>query len=192
MKTQEGMSDKGKLFNSFAFLCLFEEGLFWNFSIEGVLSIRKLIIQGAVQRVQRGFGLLWLGNIFNFLQNGLLLLLCLQGDLQSLDGELSFFCDWHVGSGWCETLSQLVRIVALHSHTNPRELHPDPSLVVVVSWWFLVQLKLLDNCLGIEVFQVFEVFRLWFFLFDVLDLCNKVVRFNFLFRLIIIFFLLVV
>lgn len=93
MKAQEGVSDKRKLFNSFAFFCLFEEGLFWNFSIEGILSIRQLVIQGAVQRVQRGFGFLWLGNIFNFLQDGLFFLLSLQCDLQSLDSELSFFCD---------------------------------------------------------------------------------------------------
>lgn len=93
MKAQEGMSDERKLFNSFALFCLFEEGLFWNLSIEGILSIRELVIQGAVQRVQRGFGLLWFGNIFNLFQDGLLLFLSLQSYLQSLDCELSFFCN---------------------------------------------------------------------------------------------------
>lgn len=75
------MSDKRKFLNSFALLSLFEEGLLRHLSVEGILSVRKLIIQRAVQRVQRSFGLLWLGNVFNFLQDSLLLLLSLQCDL---------------------------------------------------------------------------------------------------------------
>lgn len=70
-------------------------------------------------------------------------------------------------------------------------MHPNPSFVVVVGRRFLVQLKLFDNSLCVEVLQVFEIFRLGLILLDILDVGNKIVGFYLLVRILIVFSLVV-
>ena len=86
-----------------------------------------------------------------------------------------FLAYGHVGSGRGKTFSEFVRVIALHGHAYPRKLHPDPPLVVVVCRRLLVKLELFNNSLSIEILQIFEIFRFRLILFNVLDLCDKVV-----------------
>lgn len=56
----------------------------------------------------------------------------------------------------------------------------------------MVELELLHHSLGIEVFQVFEIFRAGFLLLNVLDLGNQVIGLHFFIRLLVFFFLVAV
>ena len=87
----------------------------------------------------------------------MLLFLSLKGNFERLDSKLALFSNGHVGSGGGEAFAKLVGIVTLHGHADPRELHPNPSLVVVVGGWLLIQLELLYYGLCVEVLEVFKV-----------------------------------
>lgn len=186
MQTQERISNKSQLLNLSKFLFPLTTD---NALIELIfLDITVFIVNHClVQPCRVVQTLCWLSQsslpdcaLLNWLltsfQNGLFLFLCLESYLQSLNCELSFFRYRHVGSRWSEAFSQLIRIIWSHGHTHPRELHPDPSFIVIVRWWFLIQFKLLLYSFGIQVLQVRQVFELWLSTCSLINVSSNLVN----------------
>ena len=69
--------------------------------------------------------------------------------------------------------------------TDPRELHPNPSFVVVIGGRFLIELEFFNNCFCVEVFQVFKIFRFGFIFLNIFDFGYQVVGLNFFIRILI-------
>lgn len=78
-----------------------------------------------------------------------------------MKSELSFFRNRHVWSWWSKTLSQFVRVIGLHGHTNPWELHPNPSFVVIICRGLLFQLEFLFNSFCVEIFKIWQILVFW-------------------------------
>jgi hypothetical protein len=108
------------------------------------------------------------------------------------NSELALFSHRHIGGWGSKAFSQFVGVVTFHCHANPRKLHPNPPFVVVIGWWFLVKLKLLNDGLSIKILEIFEVFRLRFFFFDVFDFGYKIIGFYFFLGLLIVLFLFII
>ncbi len=102
-----------------------------------------------------------------------------------MQSELPLLGYRHVGCRGSEAFAKSVRIIAFHGHADPGELHPDPSLVVVVGGWFLVELEFLLDCSGVEVLEIWQLVHFLLFLLllslDAFDLGDQVCRLGFLF-----------
>lgn len=71
--------------------------------------------------------------------------------------ELFFLSHSHILSWRCKTPPNLGRIITLHSHTNPRKLHPYPPLIIIIGRRMLIKLKLLLNRLRKQPPQILKL-----------------------------------